>query len=317
MTNSNTQPALPGTKPRIMVLHHGDADGFGAAYALWKAFNDTAEMKFIPVQYSEAAPLEEIRDFDPHNLFVVDFCYSGDELKMLDEKFPNTHLKVIDHHKTAARHLEEWGGDFIFDTEEAGCMLTWKHLFDVESFRIPEILIYVADRDLWKFEQERSKEVNAFISTLPFDFQVWEDFYLPDAVTAGSAILEFQKRQINGRLKAVELHNFQLVENCETFTHYWLLGCMLLNSAETVLASYQVPMVNATENISELGEAMCLEYPEAPFSVSYCDRKGGKRSFSLRSHFGFDVSEVAKAFGGGGHPAAAGFTTDSPGIFNV
>jgi phosphoesterase RecJ-like protein len=31
------------------------------------------------------------------------------------------------------------------------------------------------------------------------------------------------------------------------------------------------------------------------------------RQFGLRSRNGFDVSEVAKKFGGGGHAAAAGF----------
>lgn len=76
-----------------------------------------------------------------------------------------------------------------------------------------------------------------------------------------------------------------------------------------------VPIVNASENISELGAAMNEAYPEAPFSVSYCDRRDGQRSFSLRSKNGFDVSEVAKAFGGGGHKAAAGFTRPSPPIF--
>ena len=53
-------------------------------------------------------------------------------------------------------------------------------------------------------------------------------------------------------------------------------------------------------------------YPDAPFSMSYCDCPGGLRSYSLRSRNGFDVSEVAKAFGGGGHKASSGFTLKAP-----
>jgi len=65
-----------------------------------------------------------------------------------------------------------------------------------------------------------------------------------------------------------------------------------------------------TYDFTQLPEA----YPDAPFSVSYCDRADGKRSYSLRSRNGFDVSVVAKAFGGGGHPGAGGFTLSAPDI---
>ena len=73
-----------------------------------------------------------------------------------------------------------------------------------------------------------------------------------------------------------------------------------------------VPCVNASENQSEIGAALNAAYPDSPFSVTYCDRADGKRSYSLRSNNGFDVSEVAKAFEGGGHPGAAGFTLGAP-----
>lgn len=57
---------------------------------------------------------------------------------------------------------------------------------------------------------------------------------------------------------------------------------------------------------------MCKVFPDAPFSASYCDRGDGKRSYSLRSLGDFDVSAVARMFGGGGHRNAAGFVVDLP-----
>jgi len=47
---------------------------------------------------------------------------------------------------------------------------------------------------------------------------------------------------------------------------------------------------------------------DRPFGTYYIDRHDGKRQWSLRSRDGgVDVSEIAKAHGGGGHKQAAGF----------
>ena len=55
-------------------------------------------------------------------------------------------------------------------------------------------------------------------------------------------------------------------------------------------------------NIMSIGE---------PFAASYYDVKDG-RIYSLRSQpEGIDVSEIAKAMGGGGHKHAAGFKITS------
>jgi len=65
---------------------------------------------------------------------------------------------------------------------------------------------------------------------------------------------------------------------------------------------------------SERYECLCgwketqEQFPEAPFAGYYFDRKDA-RQFGFRSHNGFDVSAVCKRYGGGGHAAAAGFTS--------
>ena len=52
---------------------------------------------------------------------------------------------------------------------------------------------------------------------------------------------------------------------------------------------------------------MLKKYPEAPFVGSYFEDANGTRRWSLRSRPDFDVSEVAKKLGGGGHRQASGF----------
>lgn len=274
---------------KTACLMHNDLDGFSSGYSLWKALKDTDELMFIEVQYGQEPPYEALREFAPDRVYIVDFSYKAPVLKDFLNEFPET--MVIDHHKSSLPELEAAFEDrvyktYIHDVSLSGCVLTWQHFFPEEE--IPEILLYVQDRDLWKFELENSKEINAFIASLPNDFEEWDQFYTPEAYDAGRAIIRLQEKAIERRLKDVRMIKID---------------------------DYTVPCVNASENISELGSAMCEAYPDAPFSVSYCDRGDGKRSYSLRSRNGFDVSEVAKAFGGGGHPSSAAFTVEAPAVF--
>ena len=78
------------------------------------------------------------------------------------------------------------------------------------------------------------------------------------------------------------------------------------------LGGYRVPVVNATGNTSELGHRLCEVFPEAAFSASYRDTAEDRREWSLRSMGDFDVSAIAKRYGGGGHRNAAGFQTERP-----
>ena len=271
---------------KTACLMHNDSDGFASGLALWKALKATNELLFIEVQYGQEPPYEALREFGPDRVYIVDFSYKAPVLKDFLNEFPET--MVIDHHKSSLEDLESAFEERVYktythNTDFAGCVLTWQHFFPEEE--IPEILLYVQDRDLWRFELENSKEINAFIASLPKDFEEWDQFYTPEAYDAGRAIIRVQEKAIERRLKDV-----RMVE----------------------ISVYTVPCVNASENISELGSAMCEAYPDAPFSVSYCDRGDGKRSYSLRSRNGFDVSKVVKAFGGGGHFAASGFSLEAP-----
>ena len=79
-----------------------------------------------------------------------------------------------------------------------------------------------------------------------------------------------------------------------------------------VIGGQLVPVANLPYTLtSDAGHLMCVEPHEgslAPFAACYWDPPDG-RVFSLRSaEGGYDVSEIAKAYGGGGHKNAAGFT---------
>lgn len=264
----------------VICIYHGNcADGFGAAWAVREQFPDAV---FHPAQYGDEPP-----DCVGKRVYIVDFSYPREILeKIASEAY---HVFVLDHHKTAAEHVQPLldtkiiGG--VFDLSKSGAVLAWE-FFNLPTTPTPKILQYIQDRDLWKFELPYSKEVNAVISSHPQDFKVWDElvnileYNFSTVLTEGFAL----KRQRDNYVE-------QLVKLRTTLT----------------LEQRAVPAVNAPPMFaSEVGNRLCELYPDAPYSVTYCDLPDGKK-YSLRSIGDFDVSEVAKRFGGGGHKNAAGF----------
>jgi hypothetical protein len=216
---------------KIAVLHHNDSDGFGAAMAAWTALSSSHELLFKEVQYGEPVPYEDLHAFAPDQVYILDFSYKAPELRELMTHFP---VVVIDHHKSAAQELkylppcqseaaereaaEGKAGEYfpeiaihsfhevdgvqtpIFSgvrvyQENSGCMLAW--LFFCPNEDAPEILHYVQDSALGRFDLESSAPINAFIDVLPRTFEAWADFYMPLAYDAGKAILAYREKQQN------------------------------------------------------------------------------------------------------------------------
>lgn len=268
-----------------LVLYHGSCvDGFTAAWAAWRRFKDTADYK--AVQYGQDPP--DVTEYDV--VYILDFSYPIDVLEKMQrgtkgEYFTNVY--VLDHHKSAEEQLKDFPGA-IFDMTHSGAYLAWQR-FQPE-YEVPALVRYVEDRDLWKWELPHSREISAAIASYLFEFDVWDELdvrleafinnrhYL---VQEGDAILRYQKQQIGRICSHVDLHGY-------------------------IGGHRKIPTVNSCVLQSEVGEELLRRYPEAPFvGVYYMDNN--KIRWSLRSRGDFDVSEIAKQYGGGGHRAAAGF----------
>jgi oligoribonuclease NrnB/cAMP/cGMP phosphodiesterase (DHH superfamily) len=264
------------------ILYHGNCyDGFGAAYAAWKALGDTA--KYIPVSYGN--PLPEMPDAEV--VYILDFSYSKEILLELAKK---TSVIVLDHHKTAQENLAELvslkenqlcpndANPFvIFDMDHSGAYLAWD--FFHPSKPVPKLIMHLEDRDLWRFKLEGSKEIHSALVSLPFDFKVWDTLDADSLIAEGAACLRFESSVVD---KIVSKSWVGEIDN------------------------HKVPMVNTAAHWSEVGHALLDKYPEAPFAACFTVFNDSVM-WSLRSRIDFDVSEVAKKFGGGGHRQAAGF----------
>jgi oligoribonuclease NrnB/cAMP/cGMP phosphodiesterase (DHH superfamily) len=257
-----------------IIYHGGCPDGFGAAWAAWKMLADQAV--YIPSVYEQ--PLPEL----PRHAKVLflDFCPPKPALFELAAKVKD--VMVIDHHQSSADGMKgvPWAH---FDMEHSGAYLSWMHFFGEP---VPDFVKYLEDRDLWRFDMPYSREVAVALGSYPMKFDVWEaisSMGMEKLKLDGGPLLRYQARKIEEMIARVSWRDFD---------------------------GHKVPVVNASVMYSEVGDKLCQIYPEVPFAAYFFMRADGKTQWGLRSPGRFNVLEIAKARGGGGHPNAAGFVED-------
>lgn len=279
----------PASKAPLVIYHGSCRDGFCAAWVCERALRE-AKPVFFEATYGQPAPLPLI---EGRNVLIVDFSYPLETMKEI--AFAARSLLVLDHHKTAAEALAAFAAPetrpsntvVVFDMNRSGAGLAWDHFALAQGTR-PMIVDYVEDRDLWRHALPHSKEVNAYLSTLPFTFEAWtvaEELGVHRARSAGEFILGAIDQSVRESVKHARPVNFE---------------------------GYEIPCINATHAISEVLNKLASEpILPAPFAMGWFQRKDGVFQYSLRSIGDFDVSALAKKYGGGGHKNAAGFQSNT------
>lgn len=273
--------------PTMCIYHGNCADGFAAAWAVWKKFPNIV---FHAGVYGQDAP-----DVTGHDVVFVDFSYPVAIMAQLLTQAKS--ITVIDHHKTAAEGIQAMldAGEIhgVFDMEKSGAMLAWEWFH--EGVEPPAVLQHIQDRDLWRFELPHTREIQATLFSYPYDFEIW-DRLITDT-DLGDMILQGQ---------SIERKHFNDVEKLVT-----------VGKRPMLIGSRLVWCVNIPYTLaSDACHLLCKTHLEIggkkgvlpDFAASYYDRADGQRVFSLRSIGDFDVSEIAKIYGGGGHKNAAGFS---------
>ena len=304
---------------RTICIYHGNcADGFTAAWAVRKALSDNVE--FVPGVYGEAPP-----DVTGADVIMVDFSYKRPVIHEMARSART--ILILDHHKTAQAELaglpppvglgptgpapSDWGFTdvasgyhpgvmednaracnapaalhAIFDMDRSGAQIAWDFFHPGQPR--PKLVDYVADRDLWRFDLPRSREVAAWVFSTDYTFGKWsglsarieDDQEWPGIVAEGAAIERKHFKDIHELLKVTR--------------------------REMVIGGHRVPVANLPYTMASDAAGAMAE--DAPFAACYFDRSDA-RVFSLRSRRegGMDVAEIAASYGGGGHRNAAGF----------
>lgn len=298
----------------IVIYHGGCRDGFCAAWVVNKYFsrsiitNPHTEGEWVPknlgIHYHPGYYGQEPPDCKDKNVIIVDFCY---ESIFMEKILANCNSLIwIDHHKTAIPIFDLFsqliGGatplKIVFSLEKSGAGLAWDYFFPNEVR--PWIVDYVEDRDLWSKKLVNSDLVNAYIACLEFDFKVWD--VIAEHMTVGQATQ-------NGIIAIAKTEQY-VREVCKNV--YFATVKQTLTHEKTGLQLFpewkNIPTVNICQvDCSEVLHQLCVSYPSSPFSLYWFKRQDGKYQYGLRSIGDFDVSAVAKLFGGGGHKNAAGF----------
>lgn len=289
----------------LCIYHGGCDDGFAAAWCVRSALGNDVE--FYPGVYQKEPPPHEGRD-----VLFVDFSYKRPVLEAMAQRASS--ILILDHHKTAQedlagvekapRHID-WrdaakidGGNnrmfALFDMERSGAVLAWDYFIgDGKAVAWSPAMVrhnrdfieYIQDRDLWRKQLPNGDEFTIALRSYPQDFKVWDDL-----VRRGpkDLIVEGRSLQRYYRLRVEELKR---------------------SAYQATLAGHPIWIANApyfaaSEVAGDLAERGLA------FGACYFEAEGGRFQYSLRSRGDFDVSAIALRFGGGGHKAAAGFSTN-------
>lgn len=264
-----------------LVIYHADCmDGLAAAWAVREAHPDGVELH--AAQYPDPPP----PNCAGRDVIIVDFSYPREQVEALHNVA--TSLLILDHHKTAEAALKDLPYA-VFDPTRSGAAMAWDHFHP--GTKRPWMIDYIQDRDLWAWKLPNSNAVNAY---LRMNIKSVDDlrttYLLGNAVELGTTILQVEAAYVRETLKQARS------------------GVLRRCFGDVVPL---VPIVNAgtfchSELLGELAKG-------APFAVGWFATAKRTYRYSLRSDpQGFDVSEIAKLFGGGGHKHAARFEVDQP-----
>lgn len=274
------------------IIYHEDPDGVtaGAVAGYFYRRSGVKNINYLPVDHSEEFSINEDY-FEGKNVIIVDY-YIKDTEDM--QKLLDSANSVIwnDHHKTGIELYEGFGTyiEGIRTTERSGCYITWKWFtmdFDIE---VPEVVKYVDDYDLWKFEYDETKP---FINSL----KMYSDLD-PSNPIFWDPLIENQESELD-----------KLIQDGNIVEHYKDMWRRKSKYYETKFEGLKVAVMNKMTNSEgfkyiddgSFDALMTWNFDGTKFNYSIYRAKNSNA----------EILPIAVKYGGGGHEGAAGFTHET------
>ena len=288
----------------MKIFHHGDADGYAAAFAVYH-FHKIEERKnteFIEMQYGYSVDFNSIEKDEV--VFIVDFSFEIEDMRKLLEITKN--VTWIDHHISSINKYKDFEYDIPGYREDgiAACELAYEYmrLIKLDKIKpeditkevihkniktIPKFIRLIGDRDVWKYDfgdETRYFHMRLLHKGLPKPSDVyWTKLFntnfLEEELKDGKLLLEFSNSLNSKAVKS------------------W--------SYEAEFEGHKILCLNSTTRTSEVFGDKVKDYD----FVSVYTHTGKVFSVSLYS-VNMDVNHIAEKFGGGGHARACGFTCE-------
>lgn len=270
---------------KVCIYHAGCPDGFGAAWAVRRAWGD--DTVFIARGHDDPLRADP---FTGDLVLFADIAPPPDRYRPLADAVGE--LVVLDHHISArdrfeavpglARQLSEEGHCIHFDLTHSGAMLAWRHFFPDDD--APPLLAYVEDQDLWNWKLPSSREVNAAIASHSRSFQSWDVLAsrgVEELASEGAPILRMQKREIERALRTAH---------------------------PVTIGGHRLEAVNSRFQRAEIGHELASRAAHGVCCGAVYRMTGRRVDISVYSVGDFDAGALAGLHGGGGHRSAAGFS---------
>jgi uncharacterized protein len=262
---------------RTVVLYHGNCpDGFGGAYAAWKKLGDSAE--YIPLFRDVEPPT----GFAGTHLYFIDFTYPLEIMQQYVEEAAS--VTVLDHHEGVEEVITKMP-EYRFTSDHSGAVIAWKFFHPEED--VPLMLQYVEQGDLYKFGLPDTEQILTYLYSRAQTFVEWQALEGQIADDASRAHIAELGRSY-AEHKNILVEQIMSVAELVTFEGH---TCYLASCSK--------------QFTSPVGNKLSQKLP--PFALIASVHSWGLR-VSLRSDGTADVSEIARKYGGNGHPYAAAFS---------
>ena len=243
------------------------------------------------------------------NILFVDLCPKIEYLQKLSKN--NNNIVILDHHKSAyemimnSEIINSLENIYtIFDMNRAGCQITWDYFFP--ELDRPYFIDYIADRDLWEWKLEDSKEINAALfesniidhSNLDklTDLLIDSEEKKKKLISDGKIIVRSNKREVD----IATLFSIESTFKIEDKEFRIWLGGNISPGLRSDLGNNLLSKKFKDETLPDFSATWQYEPYKDEWWISL---RGNENSP--------DLSEIAFKLGGGGHKLASGFTIKS------
>ena len=283
---------------QVYCITHSDLDGMAAAAVVRERY------PHCTVMITNYGKQRMIWKFKPGDLiFITDFTLTLDEYQRLAQK--NCEIIWIDHHRRNYEELytQGWQCPGLRRDDFCGAALTWMYFHpSMPPEAMPDVLKLVNDYDLWLFKDNRTKDFTYGVGLwdtrpgIKAGDEFWRDMFSNDP-TRMNQVLKF-----GGLIR-------QYVESsqdtlCKDLAYY--------TSINTPEGEKRVLAMAVRAGNSSIFDRMDKSEVDAVFTGQYVSNIGRYRCSMYSPDNEKEILNIVTMFpGGGGHPKAAGFSTEA------
>jgi oligoribonuclease NrnB/cAMP/cGMP phosphodiesterase (DHH superfamily) len=283
---------------KIIVLHHDDRDGRGAAAVISEAFNIYDPNQFIELNYIDPIPVDRIEE--DAEVWIVDYSITDKNIDAINEILLKTSNVIwIDHHKASFNSMKEYAFlnilDGIRSNDFSGMALTYMYIHKVHSIEeCPNFVRFIDDYDRFQFKLPETMCFQYGLATYPYGptDMVWKKLFAQDLSTMNNIIesgkiintymIETQKKILKDNAFETEIEGY----SCLAISHCsdsFIFGDKINNYDICCVFTY-------------IGDRELFKY------TIYTNKENEIKGK-------IDCNAIANKFGGGGHAGAAGFSS--------